>query len=345
MSRALVLRYLATLLALGVAGCGDTPAEPVEESDYPTLAEVYLTAALDIMQANSVNRYVVDWATLRTGAQSRIVGATTTAGTYSAIEWALDELGDNHSFFRRPGSLSAAPPLLAISAASNPEPSTSYLGDGIAFVKVPWFSGGGSESVDMAALYHTRIEAVDTLGVCGWVVDIRGNTGGNMWPMIAGVGPILGEGTAGYFIDPDTVTDEWGYREGASYLRGTDLVTVPSPYHLLQANPPVAVLTDGQTASSGEATTIAFRERPDTRSFGSGTRGVSTANRAYVLSDGATIYLTVSTMADRTKRLYGGVVEPDQTVGSEGPSTPTMDVVLNTAFAWLLEQPQCQGEG
>src|SRR5690348_5042975 len=27
----------------------------------------------------------------------------------------------------------------------------------------------------------------------GWVVDLRGNVGGNMWPMLAGIGPLLGE--------------------------------------------------------------------------------------------------------------------------------------------------------
>ena len=43
---------------------------------------------------------------------------------------------------------------------------------------------------------------------------------------------------------------------------------VDGPYRLRRDRPQVAVLTDNGIASSGEATLIAFRERPDTRSFG-----------------------------------------------------------------------------
>jgi len=338
-------RLLPPAIALVLAGCGDAPVEIVEPDSRA--AEAYLTAALDIMQANSINRYVVDWPTLRAGAETRISGATTPVGTYGAIEWALQALGDGHSFFQRPGGQGLTFQVESVVRSSDgPEPATHLLGDGIAYVDVPWFSGGGQESVELASLYHRLIEAVDTidaLGACGWVVDLRGNTGGNMWPMIAGVGPILGEGLAGHFIDPDTVIQAWGYGDGASYFEGAPLVSVPLPYGLLRPDPPVAVLTDGRTASSGEATAIAFRERPDTRSFGVGTWGVSTANRGFGLSDGATIILTVSTMADRTKRMYGGVVEPDQRVVGVKSPTPTEDAVVDTAMAWLRTQPPCLG--
>ncbi|MFI8817948.1 hypothetical protein ACIGWV_41730, partial [Streptomyces sp. NPDC055082] len=31
-------------------------------------------------------------------------------------------------------------------------------------------------------------------GTCGWVVDLRHNSGGDMWGPLASVGPILGNG-------------------------------------------------------------------------------------------------------------------------------------------------------
>ncbi|MGV9658891.1 S41 family peptidase [Streptomyces koyangensis] len=58
--------------------------------------------------------------------------------------------------------------------------------------------------------------------------------------------------------------------------------------------PPVAVLTGPRTASAGEAVAIAFRERPDTRTFGDPTSGVPTANAPYPLSDGALVVLTTA---------------------------------------------------
>ena len=39
-----------------------------------------------------------------------------------------------------------------------------------------------------------------------------------MWPMVAGVGPLLGEGVIGYFIDPPGVESVW---RTATAPRGT----------------------------------------------------------------------------------------------------------------------------
>jgi C-terminal processing protease CtpA/Prc len=45
-------------------------------------------------------------------------------------------------------------------------------------------------------------------------------------------------------------------------------LAIASPYHLVEPNPPVAVLTDSDTDSAAEVLTIAFCGWPDTRSFG-----------------------------------------------------------------------------
>jgi carboxyl-terminal processing protease len=83
-----------------------------------------------------------------------------------------------------------------------------------------------------------------------------------MWPMVAGVGPVLGEGVIGYFIDPTGVENAWEYRDGASWDNGVAQQRVDAPYRLRRDRPRVAVLTDGGVASSGEATVIAFRGAP-----------------------------------------------------------------------------------
>lgn len=67
---------------------------------------------------------------------------------------------------------------------------------------------------------------------------------------------------------------------------------------------PVAVLTDSQTASSGQAIVAAFKGRPHTCSFGPPTYGVPTANQEEQLSDGALMVLTLAVDADRTGHRY-----------------------------------------
>jgi carboxyl-terminal processing protease len=325
--------------------CGDdsgTGPEVVVES-ISSVAEVYLNQALDIMQANSINRYKIEWTSFRAQAFEVAGLAQTTAGTYDAIRFALEALGDNHSFFRAPSGQNVVGPSFPSSPAPREGASAKLVVEEIGYVSVSAFSGTAEEAKALATSYHEMIEGVDTLGVCGWVVDLRGNSGGNMWPMIAGIGELAGEGTLGFFVGPDSASSEWGYDDGSSWIEGFPATTVDDPYRLLNPDPPVAVMTSGYTASSGEATAIAFRARPDTRSFGEPTYGVSTANRGYTLSDGAMIILTVATMADRTGQLYGGKVYPDRHVGGPPTGDPITDPPLDDAIVWLQSHPACQG--
>ncbi len=62
--------------------------------------------------------------------------------------------------------------------------------------------------------------------------------------------------------------------------------------------------------------------------FGSSPRGLSTANRSFPLSDGATLVLTVSTMADPTRTVYGGRLLPDERVVGEATGDPDTDSAL-----------------
>ena len=115
-----------------------------------------------------------------------------------------------------------------------------------------------------------------------------------------------------------------------------------APYMLERNQPPVAVLIGSQTASSGEAIAVSFRGREQTRFFGEATAGLSTANKGFSLSDGARIVLTTATFADRTGKLYGGPIQPDEGVLSESPEPPVgEDPVVETATGWLQKQTAC----
>jgi len=139
-----------------------------------------------------------------------------------------------------------------------------------------------------------------------------------MFPMLAGVGPILGEGTAGYFFEPERgFFPEFGYRRGAALAGQTPVTEVAAPYDLLRPGPRVAVITSRRTASSGEAIAVAFRGRPNTRSFGSPTCGVPTANQGFRLSDGGVLLLTTAFDADRTRRVYNEPLVPDEIATDE----------------------------
>lgn len=79
-------------------------------------------------------------------------------------------------------------------------------------------------------------------------------------------------------MHPDESVLRWEISGNAVVLDGLVRTRAPSSDALKRPSPRVAVLFDGMTASSGEAVVVAFKQRPDTRSFGMPTCGLSTAN-------------------------------------------------------------------
>lgn len=289
-------------------------------------ASAYLNAILDLMQRNSIKRLTIDWTAFRNSVTAEARSAQTIADLSPAIRVAITLLGDGHSSYRGAGAASSifvGTRTCRPSGAAPPSLPTT-----IGYVKITSFSGSGDVATAFADQIQNAIVAADRDDLIGWVVDLRGNGGGNMWPMIAGVGPLLGEGPLGYFIGPTGAETLWEYRNGASLSGGFANARVTTPYRLRRDQPRVAVLSDNGIASSGEATLIAFRQRPNTRSFGDATCGLSTANSTYQLSDGGILTLTTALMADRLKTPFGDSIPPDEVSSDQAQA-------VQRAIAWL----------
>ena len=337
----------AIMPGTGTAWFDDLTLVTITQENQPPPSDsalTYLGRALDIMHERSLRRDSVDWDALRSSAIRRAGGAEDPADTYPAIRAALQELGDHHSFLMEPAAVKASEARDMREAGGGSGPAAEVLDGRIGYVMVPAFSGGGDrERVEFAAEIQELIARVDEVLPCGWIVDLRQNGGGNMWPMLAGLGPLLGEGDAGFFVSPAGGRTAWGYAGGASLIGGSVSVQVPHPYELASGPPTIAVLTGRRTASSGEAIVTAFRSRPATRSFGEETAGLSTANASISLSDGAMMILTTSVFADRTGTTYGQSIEPDERVDNPLGATPLLkdDVVLR-AMSWLAGRSPCR---
>jgi carboxyl-terminal processing protease len=200
----------------------------------------------------------------------------------------------------------------------------------IGYVRIRTYPGAAPSVTAYVREIQDLMASFDGDDVVGWIVDVRGNQGADQWPMLAAVGPILGEGVAGYSVDGDGVAHPWEYRDGASWLGGTEMHRVADPYRLVRERPPVAVIVDNRTTAAGEAVVVAFRGRADARSFGQETCGLSTMTRAFTMSDGAVLNLTTAVMADRTGATYGAMIVPDEP--GLGPFQ-----AFDRAIEWLSE--------
>jgi carboxyl-terminal processing protease len=295
-------------------------------------AEAYLDEALDLVQQYSINSRRIDWNMVRDFAFKAAGAAQTPAQTHGAIIAVLPLLEDDHSIFLSPAEADdfSAGDALYI------EPEVKLLDGRVGYVSIGRYYGDiGAEADAYAADLSGAIGQLNSTA-CGWVVDLRSNTGGNMWPMIAGLSPVLGPGTVGYFTYPDGRIEAWEVGGDVVYWNGNPMVRTaeaPDPAVLDQS---VAVLIGASTGSSGEAAATAFHGRPNTRFFGQQTAGLTTANEPVVLSDGAMIALTMSVFTDRNGHAFGqGVsITPDEFI------EPQVDA-LTEALSWLRAEGTC----
>lgn len=316
-----------------------TPGPTSTKSPTPTLeasptsslvAQQYLSDAINIIEKNALNSKKVDWEQVRAMASMFEKNGGTPADTYDTIGYVLRQLEDKHSFFLSPEN---ADQLNSSTVNDYPEPEGKLLENRIGYVAVYEFGAQAEEEINNHAdKIQSIIIDLDEQSACGWIVDLREDRGGNMYPMIAGLGALIGEGDLGSFKNASGEIVNWYYRDGRSGVGNTSIAKVSHPEFLLNpSDTPVAVMIGRQTASSGEATAISFRGRPNTRFFGEPSHGLTTGNESFVLMDGATIFLTTVVELDRTGQEYGGKILPD--VETSSPETE--------AAGWLLAQPAC----
>jgi carboxyl-terminal processing protease len=302
-------------------------------------ARLVLDSAIALARRYSLWRDTVTWSVVEPRVRELAAGARRSRDAYPAIWYLLARLGDRHSFMQTPNVASD----WEAGRVKNAEPQVRALPDGAGYVSVPAYSGGDSAGMRAyAERMHAALAGVAPGARCGWVVDLRPNGGGNMFPMLAGLKPFLGGGQLGSFWQPGGEAGVGTYVE--PWIAGREVGVEPPPSLAALEQAPVAVLTGPRTGSSGEVVTLAFRGRPRTRSFGAPTAGYTTGNERYVLPDGAAILLTVSVYVDRTGARYGGKVAPDSLVG---PATTVPipagapDAALDAATAWVRQAAGC----
>jgi C-terminal processing protease CtpA/Prc len=253
----------------------------------------------------------------------------------------LRKLGDVHSSLVTPEhakELSAAGPNATTLPPLEP-PTGQIIQDRFAYLVVPSVKGSNPQRMTQYVdELHALIARLDSEQLCGWIVDLRKDHGGNVFPMLAGVGPILGDGNAGGAIAVD------GSEVFISYSMGRSGRAAASgdPYTLVTPMPPVAVLLGPQMASSGEALALGFVGRPATRTFGNASAGYTTGNVPIPLEDGARLNLAVTRMMDRNGIVYGGPINPDVPVVDDGSDDPESNAVVREALDWLGSRQDCE---
>lgn len=328
------LRIGATSNGKGTLWIDDFKLETIEMETCETDPEhfSFMKEAMGVIAEHSLYRADLDTVYLMNTWQ-RISSCATSIEDIHRTLGTILRMIDNHSFYMPKTKVDA---WETTSTEGNPNIIYSKghrIDEEYAYIWMPHFSSGNAmTNVAFANQLQNLIDSLDHENLKGWVLDLRDNQGGNCWPMLAGIGPILGEGVCGYFKDGGDFRS-WSYQKGGSYMSDAAQTEVLEPYTTYLKNAPVAVLTGPKTASSGEVVTAAFKNRPNSRSFGTHTAGYSTGNANYSLSDGSMIFLASSVYTDRDKNEYLHGLTPDVEVGNTQETVE--DLTLQRALLWL----------
>lgn len=311
-----------------------------------------LAQAIEVLATQPLGREKVDWRALQFELERGIAPKAQPSAAHAAIQTAVARLGDPHARFMLPpepvapaAALSAASAQQHGSASSQPtiptRPEGRMLEGDVAYLLLP--GCGSSEAAALSEYAITLREAIvhlESQRPRGWIVDLRLNGGGNVWPMLLGLQPLLGDG------DHATSISSAGLQR-----LGCDAVHAwlcypgnPSPIEQLRIEPqpgservapaPIAVLTGAWTMSSGEILALAFHGRDGSRSFGEPTAGMTTATTYFPLADGSILNLPIAWQADRDGWAPRGPIAPDEQV-QNGAWPSADDAAAQRAAAWI----------
>ena len=278
-------------------------------------ATKYGKVALDMIELNGYYTKDEKWKKVKEKLEKEMEKVSVYEDTYPLIEEALQVGGGKHSF------LLTKEDQYTLSAQN--EMPTVVREDDVLIIKLPQHADAAASGKQYAETVLHQIKNNDD--VQGAIIDLRGNSGGDMGPMITAVSPFLKDGDLlhFHFLEDETTVK---LEDGKSIGGGTQISTDTAPFKL---DVPVAVLIDHKIASSGEAVLMAFMGQPHTKTFGQATAGYASANMTLPLYDGAKINITVA----YNKTLDGRMFYDD-------PIPPEVETnePLEKAKNWLLNK-------
>jgi carboxyl-terminal processing protease len=184
------------------------------QSNSPVIVDSvksYLDKSLLIIENNALNSQKVNWKELRENVYSKASGAKRYEDILSIYPYIFEQIDDHHGSLKYKDKTyswnknDGVKVNNAIKAATKKYTSvrSEKIGREVGYILIPGnndFRGQHMDSISRDI--KNAIAKINDKHIKGWIIDLRINTGGNMYPMIAGLTEFIGEGRVGGFITP-----------------------------------------------------------------------------------------------------------------------------------------------
>ena len=348
----------APTFLLCLFGCATSPSAPQNPVE-PSRNSALLTSIIDIAKEDSLHSADMDWPTLKAEVWARFDEDEPLG---PPIEHLLTELGDFHGFaiidgqqyrgtvarvrdvgydFESPEYANGMSTIYQ--AGQSPTELRTAMLSGAAYVEIPMIENPESEavSVDHAVRIRKAICALEENEPVAWIVDLRGNLGGNFHPMLAGLGELFPEmDLGGDTRDGKELLSSWTMQGGNLVNAGYSVPGMPPTTCGIELGQrKVAVLVGRFTVSSGEAVASGLRGHANVRVFGERTAGASTTTSWRTISEGAVFNPAIAYFMSADGTVHKDGVEPDVNIPEEyDPEQPLGGEVIRQAVAWATSR-------
>jgi C-terminal processing protease CtpA/Prc len=295
------------------------------------------------MQKHALNRKKVNWGVIRSAVYDDTKGLTDRDSVLHKLTTVFKQVNDDHGgfqvknrFIKWEGSRSPVVINDRIDSALKHAPQILVKRwDDIGYFRVP---GGTTKNVSyVTQLLVDSLCKINPATIDGWIIDLRLNTGGNIWFMLTSLSWLIGEGDVGGIRHTDGRPDDKIRIKGTKVLGYNQTYTIEkSTCKLVEKNVPVVVLIGPKTASSAEGVALAFKGRKNTLLMGEPTAGLVTNNSSFPLAADLTLVLATGYMLDRKGVAYTSKVIPEvEVIGGDDLFLLEKDKKVTEAIKWL----------
>ncbi|RPG38677.1 MAG: hypothetical protein CBB72_000700 [Muricauda sp. TMED12] len=309
--------------------------------------KVLVDSTFTLFEEHSLYSSQMDWIKRKKAFYRQAKAAHTFSEVFPMFQTIFDELQDHHSFFwfnnqkyaSNYGQLDESnirKPLMEAMEKGEAIHTVKLLGD-IGYIRISQdnTSDDFGDMQKAAQQIQDMICEIHRPDIKGWILDLRLNSGGNMYPMLSGISSFLEDGTFAITIDRKNHRKSWSLSgkaiyEGEKKITELQLQCLPE-----MTDKKIAVLTSQVTGSSGEITALALRNRDNTIFIGEKTAGFMTSNELFRLPFNTFLLLTYAEIADNNGIVYK-YIEPDiEIIEGDNFNELTKDKKIQTAINWI----------
>lgn len=312
----------------------------------PDSIKNYLDSSLIILQNNSLYSSKVDWDLTRKSVFEKAKDTKTKSACFESLKIAFINLNDKHAaYYAYDDQFRIEDKDLEVRYSDSIRQEWSkgprikvQMIDKIAYISIPFMGVGKQEDIDrMANELYDKIAQIVNKNPIGYIIDLRVNAGGNIRPMMAGLGMFFEDGIISYYIDRNgNAEDESSINSGEFLISGEIQAKIKNKIPNIN-KAKIAVLIGPGTASSGEGVAVNLKGRKNTRLFGERTAGRANSTNGFVFNNQMSYYLiSTAYLGDKNKKVLPEYVDPHEFVEkNDSFNNLAGDNVVNAAVNWL----------